>query len=518
MTLDSWALDAQVGVRSRAWYERAFPPIDAPTRWHVSPIVDLVGYGFSWMILAVPIYLMLGSESLQPRDYRTEGMVFLAAGVLLFDVHRHFTFPYVFLDPSVRRRFPLRIFLLPALLLGLLTQLPSLSYRWTPVSVPGAAAVVAWVMLLFQTLRHDGMGPTHRRRALALTGGAVGLALAVCLFSQTAPYSDWAMLLLPVGASLMLSATLFRSLEGGTQTFADVHPARSRSGLLPAAVLALVAGSAVAPSAFAGVTIPVAVLVNGIFVAYIGWLLHHGMSQKYGILRLYSAKSGQEAKVPGWVDRWIAWSWVPMMIVWAAASSPETVRSYLDNQSSGASVFVSPLIDFIGRRPSTTFLVAIAPIVGAIATFLYFEWKLHHLRNMPRLGYVGGSTLLYASMFPLGPAGLYIAFAASHSFEYMTFIWAFQRRRYGTPRGTAPILEHLTQHPLLYFGTASAILLAVFIVGRFVLVHGVQEVPYAFGYPIPYWIFWYSILQAIIHFYYDGFLWKLRRPELARSI
>jgi len=207
-----------------------------------------------------------------------------------------------------------------------------------------------------------------------------------------------------------------------------------------------------------------------------------------------------------------------MMIVWAAGSSPETVRAYLDNQSSGASVFVSPLIGIVEQHFAATFALAMAPIVGALGAFLYFESKLHGLRNMPRLGYVAGSTLLYASMFPLGPAGMYTAFAASHSIEYMTFIWAFQRRRYATSGGTAPILEHITQRPVLYFGTGVVVLLTLFIGGRYVLVYGVQEMPVAFGHPIPVWIFWYSIMQALIHFYYDGFLWKLRRPELAQSI
>ena len=100
----------------------------------------------------------------------------------------------------------------------------------------------------------------------------------------------------------------------------------------------------------------------------------------------------------------------------------------------------------------------------------------------------------------------------------MTFSWALQGRRYAQTGGTAPILEHMTRHPLLYFGLGSLVLMALFIVGRDVLGFGLDAVPYAFGYPTPLWVFWYSILQALIHFYYDGFLWKLRRPELARSV
>jgi len=524
MSIGSVVIDADVGIQSRSWYQRLFPPIDSPTNWHVSPVVDLFGYGFGWLVLAAPLYFALGAQGLEPGDYRVQGMAFIAMAVLLFDVHRHFTFPYIFLDRSVRQRFPMRIFLLPVLLIGLFTQIPFLSNSWTLLTAPGVAAVLAWIGLLFHALRHDGMGPAPRKRALLIGGGAALLAAALTTSSGSIPYYPWMMLLLPVGASLSLSALLFRSLgvrsgDGAAREFTDVKPDRGRSGVLPTCMIGLVVASGILTSVGGNPLVPVPTLVNGIFVVYVGWLLHHGMSQKYGILRLYSSKSGCSEKVPGSVDRWIAWCWVPMIFVWAAGSSPDAVRIYLDNQSMGASAFVSPILAFIQAHYAWTMAAAIAPIAGSLAAFLYYEWRIHQLRNMPRLGYVAGTMLLYASMFPLGSAGLYVALAASHSIEYMTFIWAFQRRRYAKPGSSSSrILEQMTKHPLLYFGTGTLFLASVFIFGRFVTRFGFEQMPYVAGFSVPAWLFWYSIVQAMIHFYYDGFLWKLRRPDLARSM
>jgi hypothetical protein len=28
------------------------------------------------------------------------------------------------------------------------------------------------------------------------------------------------------------------------------------------------------------------------------------------------------------------------------------------------------------------------------------------------------------------------------------------------------------------------------------------------------WLLWFTLYHGILHFYYDGFLWKLRRPAL----
>jgi hypothetical protein len=32
------------------------------------------------------------------------------------------------------------------------------------------------------------------------------------------------------------------------------------------------------------------------------------------------------------------------------------------------------------------------------------------------------------------------------------------------------------------------------------------------------WIFYWGVFQSILHFYFDGFLWKTRRPEVRMSL
>ena len=32
------------------------------------------------------------------------------------------------------------------------------------------------------------------------------------------------------------------------------------------------------------------------------------------------------------------------------------------------------------------------------------------------------------------------------------------------------------------------------------------------------WIFWWAIYQSMMHFYFDGFLWKMRKPTLRHNL
>ena len=487
------------------------PPIDRPTAWHVSPTVDLSGYAFGWILLAAPIYLLLGSDLLRVSDSRPAGFWLLAIATLVLDGHRHFTFPYVYLDRRVRTRFPLRFFLLPAIIVALFTQMPFWNGSPRALDVTAVCAMGAWTLLIVQLLSEDGMGATRlsrtlRRAGIGAAGGAlVGAGHSVASFGPVEP--GWIWLWAAAGGSLLLTI----------QALNDEPAERSRVSTLLAPVAM---GLAVATAMGSDTTLSVGTLVNVGIGVYAVWLLYHGVMQKYGILRMYSAKSGQSAKVPGWVDAALVWSWMPMVLVWSFASAPRVALQYLDSMSYGAGRFIAPAIGFANAHFALMMTLAAASIASALATFVYFEWKTHRLRNAPRLAFAAGTQLFYACVFLVGPVGWYVVGATTHGIEYVTFVWAFQRRRYPQVDSSAPLLSRLVQHPLLYYIGGSVVIAAAIFFARYahsVLGVSLESMSF-FGAQLATWSIWYSILQGIPHFYYDGFLWKMRQTELAKSL
>src|SRR4051794_24306199 len=61
------AMVADSAPSSSHFFERIVPPADKPVAgWHVSPVVDLVAYHFSWLWILVPLALC-GDK--HPADY-----------------------------------------------------------------------------------------------------------------------------------------------------------------------------------------------------------------------------------------------------------------------------------------------------------------------------------------------------------------------------------------------------------------------------------------------------------------
>jgi hypothetical protein len=472
--------------------------------------VDLLGYAFSWVLLALPTYVLLGSDFLQVLDARQNGYTILAIAVVLVDVHRHFTFPYVYLNRRLRQQLPLRFWLLPALCVLLLTRLPFWSRSSYPLGLAEVSAIGAWVVVLVQLLRVDRIGGVARRRALATALSAGLVALVSILAAELPPgpslFRGWMALLCAAVASFAIARmpASTRSAMGGPVSRLDAW-------IPPAALLVLAVGAL--PSR---ATVTVNQLVSVVILVYVLWLAFHVITQKYGILRIYSAKSGQQTKVPRWVDRAVVWCWVPMVIAWTVIHMPSAIVEDFETMTPGSSRTVAPLLQLLAAHPQLWLAAASVPIVAGFGAFLYYEWTIHRLRNAPRLAYAAGTGLLYATLFWIGPVGLYVAFAATHCLEYLTFLWALQRQRYPRYDADAPLLSSMIQRPVLYYGGLTLFVGSLFFVARYAA-HYLQASPEVFGLPLAVWAFWYSILQAFLHFYYDGFLWKMR-PELTRVL
>jgi hypothetical protein len=485
-------------------------PARSANRWHVSPAVDLTGYAFSWMLLAVPVYLVLGADVLRLDEYRAQGIAFTAGAVVLIDVHRNFTFPYVYLDRQRRQAFPLRFWLLPAICLALLSQLPFLAASTRLLYPAECAAIVAWLVVLLQLLRADALGAVVRRRALA--GALVALAAGAVLGWAADPHglsvgttAGWTWLLGAASASLWV----WRTAAAGR-----AHASATAAWIAPAGMAALIAGAAAFP-----VILPVSAFVSALGAIYIVWLAYHVLSQKYGILRLYSAKSGCVVQVPRWVDRSLVWSWFPMVLVGSVLQTPDIVVTHVSRVAPGMGELLATPITFVTAHPSLWLTAAAAPIVAAHGAFLYFEWTLHGLRNAPRLAFAAGTATLFASLYLIGVVGLYVAFAATHCIEYLTFVWAIQRQRYPEYDPQAPILSRVVRWPILYYGGIAVVVAAISSFTHYATLYFPDRVGnlYLFGHPIYVWAFWCSIMQAFLHFYYDGFLWKMK-PEFLRAL
>jgi hypothetical protein len=252
-----------------------------------------------------------------------------------------------------------------------------------------------------------------------------------------------------------------------------------------------------------------------VFVAG-AWNVWHVYAQKFGVLRMYAAKSGSSTQSPRWVDRALLFCWVPLYLVWLGPS----YRSHVETAFPTVRDLALPLIDAMAMARPVLLLPAIGCVVAGLGVFAAFEWRSQRLGNAPRLVMAVGTTLLSASFLVFNPVHVFMAFAFSHAVEYMVFVWAFQRRRYATTHVPEPRLGRILRRPWLAYGVFTLGITGPYLLMRFwgYLIVPSATNPVILGTTIERWAFYWSVFQSLVHFYYDGFLWKMRAASVRSNL
>ncbi len=248
------------------------------------------------------------------------------------------------------------------------------------------------------------------------------------------------------------------------------------------------------------------------------WNIWHTMAQKYGILRIYAAKARSEGEpsVPGWVDRLFIMGWLPLILAYLVPRFAELVVY----EFRVARSFVQPIVNWLTAVQPVAVPLAIVIASASLATFVRFEWQTHRFRNRPRLSMAIGTASLWACFFVLDPVKVYLSFAFSHGLEYMVFVWAYQRRRYAEVRIPQPLMARILEHPWIAYPLYTLALGAIYVLFHNWQGFEIWKVPhqqFAFM-KIGSWIFYWGVFQSLLRFYFDGFLWKARKPEFRQSL
>jgi hypothetical protein len=247
------------------------------------------------------------------------------------------------------------------------------------------------------------------------------------------------------------------------------------------------------------------------------WNIWHTYMQKFGIMRLYLAKKEKNIpKTPGWVDKYLLLCWIPLYLSYLV---PKNRYEILDYGSDVRAPLVA-IIEFMHRHQASLLLPSIVIAAGGVALWLWHEWRTQRFGNRARLSAAAGTTLISTALFWTDPMNAVVAFAFSHAVEYMAFVWAFQRRFYYAPRYKPPLMQRLLRRPRWWYLAFTAIFVTAGILqvlwGETIFT---DADPIAFaGMTGAKWFFYYAVYESLVHFYMDGFLWKMRRPEVSNYV
>lgn len=236
-----------------------------------------------------------------------------------------------------------------------------------------------------------------------------------------------------------------------------------------------------------------------VFGALTAWNIWHTLLQRHGIARAYAVKSGGGLDARAYGRRDLS------TLLALAACTAMFVLLFRQDTFYGQARRVFARMQVVQDHPGIgqTLLV----VTGVVAAAMLIAWVRAEAQASPRVGrrprlVFWTSSLCLLGVFVMhGPVVGFLVFSFAHSIEYILFVYVFSHRRLA--RGeTAPSVQAFGRAaPLL---ALSAILFALFVAARQV-------------WTVPLFAVYYATTSAL-HYFYDGLIWKMRRPEVRAPI
>jgi hypothetical protein len=340
---------------------------------------------------------------------------------------------------------------------------------------------------------------SSRARARWIHRGAIDLALALCWV----PFAVAGHALESHGALLttFVSGVFVLSFAHQPLTLALVYGDREQFALRRAVF-------GVSPFVFLLAVVAVlhlSVLALAIVAGL--WNAEHTLMQRYGVTRIYGRKAGQQE---GGLERLLLFSWLAVAVVRVASDPATPARLRLLELGGTNEIAVRTLTRF--HSAAGLLLVPVVVIAAIVAAaYVVSERRRGARANPAKWLYVGSTAALFAVILVDPIAGL-MGFVGAHSLEYFVIVHHSLGRRYVE----APVPDSApARSPLGRAVRARSGRLGFFAVylGVILVIVWLLE---SYGSAEAYLVVFFTL--GGLHVFYDGFIWKLRRPAVAQSL
>jgi hypothetical protein len=239
------------------------------------------------------------------------------------------------------------------------------------------------------------------------------------------------------------------------------------------------------------------------------WQIYHTEQQRYGMLRIYGRKAGYGSAR---LDRAVLY--VPFLLALGAVALLASTRDQLrrfGTELGGPNVEnINTLLNARGLIVAVTVPVAVAALI-VVGSYIRQERRavIAGSANPAKWHYLIGTGALTVGL-AFDPAAGLIAFVAAHALEYVVVVDRTLRSRYANAPTTAAGARPASLLSVLAGSRNRRIALLVGFFAIFTIVDLQLRGVFSAG---VYLVVIYTI--GLLHFLYDGFIWKTRRPAVA---
>jgi Tfp pilus assembly protein PilF len=240
--------------------------------------------------------------------------------------------------------------------------------------------------------------------------------------------------------------------------------------------------------------------IQAVQLVALAWGIWHGLMQTYGFCRIYDAKASAKAAARARLDLALCFSW----FLAAVLLSPMRFRTCLDlYYESGGPVVPAAVV--LGLQ----YFIVLA-LAAVTALFLWRQWRDWRVANIVSPVKI---TLLVSSIAfwwycNNGVQNILVGialFEVFHDVQYLAIVWIYNRTRVERDESIRGFMRFVFRRSGSLLGVYVGLVLAygsIALTTSGVSVEAIKHV-----------LIGIVTASALLHFYYDGFIWKVRETQ-----
>lgn len=247
--------------------------------------------------------------------------------------------------------------------------------------------------------------------------------------------------------------------------------------------------------------------------ALLTWGIWHGLMQVFGFLRIYDAKAGFTSRLTARLDFLICLTWFVQVVFWSPGRLSGVFSSFY--LAGGTLIPAGPMLAI-----ETAWLYLTLGVTAAYAFNILNNGMRQDYWNLAKLGNLGVSLAFWAWCM-LGVGNIIIGlimWEIFHDLQYNMFVWNYNHARVAKGLSQSPFERYLFRADAKSLLIYAACILAYGCLGVYSLdIINIYENQGIYNS----WITRFGNIFAasgLIHFYTDGFIWKIRDQKVRQDL
>ena len=245
--------------------------------------------------------------------------------------------------------------------------------------------------------------------------------------------------------------------------------------------------------------------LKGLILVIFMWSVWHNMMQTYGFCRIYDAKMGSFAPLTRRLDFAVCAIW----FVAAVLLSPERMTDTLEAFYGSGGPYIGPIL--LGNIQRVALVIAIAISISFLINFAWM-WMKGKRPNPVKVALLGTSIGFWwfcNNSVTNILAGIAL-FEVFHDTQYLSLVWIYNRNRVEKDRTIGGFMRFIFRRSGALVGLYIGLVFAYGMLGYVkdnVNMELLRNV-----------LTGVAAASALLHFYYDGFIWKVRERSTRESL